>query len=522
MRTHRWVLGFFALLILVGSVSAQTEACQDVLDLAINALDLNCAGTERNSACYGYNNVSAQFFEVLPDDAFDLPADVVDVPQIASISTLPYDPETETWGVALMNIQANLPNTFPGQGVVFVLMGDTNVNNAVDPDTAFVAGDGITVTPNTRANLRSGPDQRNNVLMVVDAGTELAADAVSANGNWVRVLYEDRQAWISRELIGEDLSELPVYDEDAFTPMQAFYLTTGVGATDCQSAPDTLLIQGPQNTEITFTVNGADIRIGSTVLLETLMGDGSVMPSQLQISVLDGEAFVDNLIVPEGFKAFVDLEETETDNGLLLPAVQDEWESCAPLDEADRARIGFLSNLPPSVLYYPVTEPEETDALCASPEEIAAQQAAQRQSACGDTFRPTSPLGGMAFASQTFYWDPATNAARYRVTVYNLETGGVASFDTLGAETSLTADLANSGLGGSYSVAWDVQALDGAGNAICTTDQAVMQREAAPIQTQPYYLCISYPMPTPSGNCSYVGYAQPPCTGGQDTFLCQP
>ena len=37
---------------------------------------------------------------------------------------------TGAWGVALMRIQANLPDTLPGQNVTMLIFGDVQIQNA--------------------------------------------------------------------------------------------------------------------------------------------------------------------------------------------------------------------------------------------------------------------------------------------------------------------------------------------------------------------------------------------------------
>ncbi|MCK6580086.1 MAG: hypothetical protein L6Q98_18505 [Anaerolineae bacterium] len=104
------------------------------------------------------------------------------------------------------------------------------------------------------------------------------------------------------------------------SPAQAFYFRTGIAQTECREAPDALIIQGPKNTQVDFTANGADIRIGSTVALRTLPVD----PAQdrqihgqygfdddifeiMELFVLDGRAILnpgtpDEQIIPEGYR----------------------------------------------------------------------------------------------------------------------------------------------------------------------------------------------------------------------------
>ena len=93
--------------------------------------------------------------------------------------------------------------------------------------------------------------------------------------------------------------------------MQAFYFRTNIGG-ECNEAPSALVVQGPQNLTIDINANGADVRLGSTVLFRTLPldEDAEGLPddagSMFQIIVLDGEAILnpdsDNpIIVPAGY-----------------------------------------------------------------------------------------------------------------------------------------------------------------------------------------------------------------------------
>lgn len=53
-------------------------------------------------------------------------------------------------------------------------------------------------------------------------------------------------------------------------PMQAFYLTTGIGTVGCEEAPENgLIVQTPEGVgEISFTVNDIEVQMGSTVLFQ--------------------------------------------------------------------------------------------------------------------------------------------------------------------------------------------------------------------------------------------------------------
>ena len=111
-------------------VGAQPATCTPLLESALAALDENCTGLERNSACYGYNRVEATFArDDFPVESFSHPADVTQLVELNTITTAPLDEETDEWGVVLMRVQANLPGTLPGQNVTFVLMGDAAMAN---------------------------------------------------------------------------------------------------------------------------------------------------------------------------------------------------------------------------------------------------------------------------------------------------------------------------------------------------------------------------------------------------------
>ena len=76
---------------------------------------------------------------------FNEPSDVTDISMIETIRTAPFNLEGEQWGVAVMVLQANLPQTLPGQNVTFILMGDTELENAVAPEDAYDPITGIDV-----------------------------------------------------------------------------------------------------------------------------------------------------------------------------------------------------------------------------------------------------------------------------------------------------------------------------------------------------------------------------------------
>jgi len=95
-----------------------------LIEEALTATDENCSSLDRHMACYGHNQVEAAFLSNMADDYFVEPADLAHVTELATIATAGLNEDENIWGVAVMNLQANIPNTLPGQNVRFVLMGD--------------------------------------------------------------------------------------------------------------------------------------------------------------------------------------------------------------------------------------------------------------------------------------------------------------------------------------------------------------------------------------------------------------
>lgn len=243
--------------------------------------------------CYGFNRVDATFFQTVDEDFFSAPADRAALTDVAAVQTAPLDAALEQWGVALLNVQANVPNTLPGQAVTFILLGDARVENAVDPDSDFEAVDPVRVSVTTggRINVRSGPGTTFNVSSTADPGQLFDVDARNEAGDWLRVAGQAPYEWIFADLVGPQdgtraqFADLPVVPETAASPMQAFYFRTGIGRPACEEAPDLLVIQGPQEVRVALNVNGAEVELGSTIALKsseltfgTLLGDGSVRP----------------------------------------------------------------------------------------------------------------------------------------------------------------------------------------------------------------------------------------------------
>lgn len=114
--------------ITIQSGNAQNDACPALVKRALESVRQVCGDLGRNSVCYGNNQIEASF-DSKAQVTFDRPSDKAPVSELRTLRTFPLDEKLGLWGVALMNIQANVPNTLPGQGVRFVLYGDVAIQN---------------------------------------------------------------------------------------------------------------------------------------------------------------------------------------------------------------------------------------------------------------------------------------------------------------------------------------------------------------------------------------------------------
>jgi hypothetical protein len=91
-----------------------------------------CSALGRNAACYGASDVdSITMANPRPANFFLAPGDTAPLVEFREINPQPLDETTRTFGVGLLNVQANLPNTLPGQGVLFMLVGGARMTNEV-------------------------------------------------------------------------------------------------------------------------------------------------------------------------------------------------------------------------------------------------------------------------------------------------------------------------------------------------------------------------------------------------------
>lgn len=202
-RKWAWVT---SLLLSVTVVAAQ-DTCPTVVQDALTALDSKCQTTERNQACYGNIALTAVPQEGVTEFKFDTIGDIENLEEINTLDLAPLDPVLGQWGLVMMRVQADIPDSLPGQNVTFILFGDVTIQNAATDDQL---------------------------------------------------------------------------------PMQAFYLTTGIGDANCADAPESgLMVQTPSGVkDVSFNVNGVDVQMGSTVIFQAQPGQ------EMNVKTIEGKALL--------------------------------------------------------------------------------------------------------------------------------------------------------------------------------------------------------------------------------------
>jgi len=349
------------------TASAQDAAatCPALVSNALTALGTNCANLDRSASCFGFPEIPhTAFTEAVPDDFYAEPGDRAPLAITETIQTGPLNLEQGVWGLNVMNVNANLPVGLAGKGVVFVQFGGVEVENAVEPDVAVQLPDAATeVTTAAETDLLESPAAPD-VVAVLPAGAALSVDALDADGTFARAVFEQSVGWVSTDALDPqvDLSALPALGEGDLTPMQSFYLRTGLGGVSCAEAPSLLFVQAPGGVPTDILVYEQPIRIQSTIIIRQTP-DGSA----LELIVLSGIAILnagtpDEIIVPPGYIVSIALGPDLLDLG-IEGDVDDQgaigtWSAPRPLTAEELEELAAIEDIPGNLLNYVVRIPQ--------------------------------------------------------------------------------------------------------------------------------------------------------------------
>ena len=518
------------------------DACPALVQMALESMGDNCTGLGRNNACYGYTRVDSTFTEAAPQDFFSQPADRAGLAQLETIATTPLDLALDQWGIAVMNAQANVPGALPGQATVFLMMGAAELTNAVAPEDTLPEADPVAVEALTETTVFSRPADNASTITTLAAGTLLEAHGRTEEGDWLRVFSSQGLGWVRRDAVEESpaLDELPVITEEMQAPMQSFQVQTAFDDVLCSEAPSLLAIQSPENLVVDLMANGVHIRLGSLIMLRTLPPGDVIQIMTIEGDVvLDPDTDFETALLP-GFTTqrclneandvsddcewtppvpmteeelifaqtvLQALQELNLEGGALTingePVMLIDTERCTAgetlqhtvqpgdtlygigLQYSTSVRAIMLSN---ELADTTIVAGQQLTVICGAQTETTPPIPTAGPAAPGPAappaavdcvgFQATSPLDGLSYGANTFYWDaPTGEVDEYRVTVSG-EVGS-AWFTTDGSSLSLTGDITYDTVGSGYAFSWWVEALVD-GQVVCTTSAVNILRETPP------------------------------------------
>lgn len=151
-------------------------------------------------------------------------------------------------------------------------------------------------------------------------------------------------------------------DEGDLTPMQSFYLRTGLGGVPCAEAPSLLFVQAPGRIPTDIYAYEQHIRIKSTIILRQTP-DGSA----LELIVLSGIAILNPdssaaIFVPPGYVVSIALGSELLDLGIEGDADDQgtvgSWSAPRPLTTDELEELAAIEDIPGNLLNYVVRIPQ--------------------------------------------------------------------------------------------------------------------------------------------------------------------
>lgn len=269
-----------------------------------------------------------------PTPNWDALADCADAPRNAWCTPDGPAAVTSAGGFGVIRAQMGQPAALPSQNIVLLLTPGLTLTD--DTASPFIPPEPLAVRVRMRANLRRGPGLDAEIAGGAAEGERLLADALSPDGEWVRVAFRNDTAWISRPLLTPDpvIGALPLLAADQYGVWQALEL-----AADDTGCDGVLLVQPPRLTEIRLRVNGHVLHLNNAVVLD-------ILGERLRVSALDGGVRLpDGVPVPRGFSASVPLDGSAG------------WSAPRPMTQAQLAAYTPLADAPAALLNEPITLP---------------------------------------------------------------------------------------------------------------------------------------------------------------------
>jgi len=145
------------IVLLFTTVAMAQSTCADIVNRALEQTTVVCQNPARNTICYGNGLIFAQAADGVALD-FDNEGDTAAIDDFAGITHTPLDEAADIWGVSLMSLQADIPDTAPGQTVQIIVFGNVEVDDVQQNAFRFTTGIGTSAcaeAPNSGIMVRT-------------------------------------------------------------------------------------------------------------------------------------------------------------------------------------------------------------------------------------------------------------------------------------------------------------------------------------------------------------------------------
>lgn len=253
----------------------ERSACRALAEEGIAAAARACGTAGANTACYGHTGVVASSAEGV---ALNNVGQIVPLSQIKGLTTQAADLTSGAWGIAVLNIQAGLPES--AAGVRAALFGDSVLTSAVRPEAATLKTLPVRTFDDLPVLLRAGASKNFPQITRLLFNQEGAADGRNKQNTWVRVRLGELVGWASVNQIrlDGDINSLPIRDDRDIlpdflytAPMQAMTLSNVPprGKPACTETASGLLLQrsaAAGDVPARLMVNGVELSFLSATL----------------------------------------------------------------------------------------------------------------------------------------------------------------------------------------------------------------------------------------------------------------
>ena len=257
------------------------EKCDDIIAEALQVVGSACTELGHNEACYGNTLLSAEFTDT-QDQQFEDVGDIVDALNLTSLKTESIDLEQGVWGIALMQLLADLPED-EDYALTLVLLGDAQLDTTENDE--FQA---FTLNSGENSTCTSAPDG-----LLVQAPTGQRARIVV---NGVELTFSSA-AFLTAEPDDQMTIQVMEGSVDAASDNQTVTIVSGFYS----SVPlDELTADGAPSEAEPFEFDHIDKLMTLATLFNQVSSDFGVIPDTTEeAAILPGTRIV--IDVPDGF-----------------------------------------------------------------------------------------------------------------------------------------------------------------------------------------------------------------------------